>query len=232
MESPANSERQRQTQEALHSSEQRFRLLVEGVKNYAIFMLDLQGHVVSWNSGAEHIKGYREEEILGQPFSVFYTEGDIEQGHPEEELGLAATEGSYEEEGIRVRKDGSKFWANVVITALKDEANVPHGFATVTRDITERKEAEERERLLDQERAAREQVSSILESISDAFYAVDREWHFTYVNRKAEELWGRSREQLLGKNLWEEFPQEVDSEAYREIRRAAEEGVATTFEMV
>ncbi len=92
------------------------------------------------------------------------------------------------------------------------------------------RQSEERERLLAHEQAAREQVSGILESISDAFYAVDREWRFTYVNRKAEDLWGRSREQLLGKNIWEEFPQEVGSESYRQIRRAAEEGATTTFE--
>ena len=104
------------------------------------------------------------------------------------------------------------------------------GFAKVTRDITARKEAEERERLLAREQAARERATDILESISDAFYAVDKEWCFTYVNGKAEELWGRSREELLGKNIWEEFPEAVDPESYRQIRRAMEEGVTTEFE--
>ena len=144
-----NGEETRRAEKVLREGEERFRLLVKGIKNYyAIFMLDPQGRVVSWNPGAEHIKGYQEEEILGQHFSVFHTEDDVEQGHPEKELRVAATEGRYEEEGVRVRKDGSKFWAHVVITALKDEAGGLRGFAKVTRDITERKEAEDRERLL------------------------------------------------------------------------------------
>jgi PAS domain S-box-containing protein len=117
--------------------------LVQGVKDYAIFMLDPQGRVVSWNPGAERMKGYKAEEIIGEHFSRFYTEDDAQQGHPEEELRIAAAEGSYEEEGVRVRKDGTKFWAHVVITALKDEADDLRGFAKVQRDITERKQAEE-----------------------------------------------------------------------------------------
>jgi PAS domain S-box-containing protein len=218
------------TQEVLRKSEERFRLLVEGVKDYAIFMLDPEGYITTWNEGAHRIKGYEAEEIVGEHFSIFYTEEDVERAHPEEELRVAEAEGSYEEEGIRVRKDGSTFWANVLITALRDEEGELTGFAKVTRDITERKEAEERERLLAQERAARERSTDIQESISDAFYAVDGEWCLTYVNNKAEELWGRSREELLGKNVWEEFPEEVDSESYRQITRAMEQGVTTEFE--
>ena len=100
----------------------------------------------------------------------------------------------------------------------------------MTRDITERREAEEQERLLVREQAARERATDILESISDAFYAVDKEWRFTYINGKAEELWGRSREELLGKNVWEEFPEAEDPEFYRQIRRAMERGVTTELE--
>jgi PAS domain S-box-containing protein len=218
------------TQQILRESEERFRLLVEGVKEYAIFMLDPDGYITTWNEGARRIKGYEEEEIVGEHFSVFYTEEDVERSHPDEELRVAAAEGSYEEEGIRVRKDGSTFFANVLITALRDEDGELGGFAKVTRDITERKEAEERERLLAQERAAKERATDILESISDAFFAVDEGWCLTYVNGKAEELWGRPREELLGKNIWEEFPEEVGSEYYRQIRRAMEEGVTTEFE--
>jgi PAS domain S-box-containing protein len=218
------------TQEVLRQSEERFRLLVEGVKDYAIFMLDPYGHITTWNEGARRIKGYEEEEIVGEHFSIFYTEEDVERSHPEKELRIAEAEGSYEEEGIRVRKDGSTFWANVLITALRGDDDELRGYAKVTRDITARKEAEERERLLAQERAAREQATDILESISDAFYAVDGEWRLTYVNNKAEELWGRPREELLGKNVWEEFPEEVGSESYRQITRAMEEGMTTEFE--
>ena len=225
-------ESSRLTQEILRESEERFRLLVEGVKEYAIFMLDVEGRVTTWNPGARRIKGYEPEEIIGEHFSTFYTQEDVERGHPEEVLGLAAADGRYEEEGIRVRKDGSTFWADVVITALTDESGDLRGFAKVTRDITARKEAEDRERLLLREQAAREQATDILESISDAFFAVDVEWNFTYVNGKAEEFWGRSREELLGKNVWEEFPQAAGSEFYRQIEQAMEEGVTTEFETI
>jgi PAS domain S-box-containing protein len=230
--SPQNDVLLRQAEEALHRSEECFRLLVEGVKDYAIFMLDPQGNVATWNAGARRIKGYEAEEIIGEHFSVFYTDEDLERHHPEQELRVAVAEGTYEEEGLRVRKDGATFWANVVITALRDDGGNLRGFAKVTRDITERRKAAERERSLAQEHAARQQAAEILESIGDAFYAVDREWRFTYVNRKAEELWGRSREDLLGKNIWEEFPQEVGSEFHRQIERALREGVTTDFETV
>jgi PAS domain S-box-containing protein len=220
----------RRTRQILQESEERFRLLVESVKDYAIFMLDPEGYITTWNEGAQRIKGYEAGEIVGEHFSIFYTDEDVERGHPDEELRVATAEGSYEEEGLRVHKDGSTFWANVLITALWDEEGEIRGFAKVTRDTTARKEAEERERLLAEERAARERSTDILESISDAFYAVDGEWCLTYVNGKAEELWGRSRDKLLGKNVWEEFPEEVDSESYRQIRRAMEEGVTTEFE--
>jgi len=218
------------TREALRQSEERFRLLVEGVKDYAIFMLDPYGYITTWNEGARRIKGYEAEEIVGEHFSTFYTDEDVERAHPEEELRVAAAEGSYEEEGLRVRKDGSTFWASVLITALRDDDGELRGFAKVTRDVTARRQAEERERLLAQEQAALERTTDILESISDAFYAVDDGWCLTYVNNRAEELWGRSREDLLGKNVWEEFPEEVDSEAYRQITRAMEDGITTEFE--
>src|SRR5215217_374020 len=220
------------TREILRQSEERFRLLVEGVKDYAIFMLDPHGYITTWNEGARRFKGYEEEEIIGEHFSIFYTSQDIERGHPDEELRIAEAEGSYEEEGPRVRKDGSTFWASVLITALRDEEGELRGFAKVTRDITTRKEAEERERLLLREKAALERAADTLESISDAFYAVDSEWRFTYVNGKAEKLWGRSREQLLGKNIWDEFPEAVGSESYRQIKRAMDEGLTTEFETI
>jgi PAS domain S-box-containing protein len=129
-------------QESLRQSEERFRTLVEGVRDYAIFMLDPQGCVTTWNEGAERATGYSAQEIMGEHFSIFYTEEDIERAHPEEELGVAEEEGRYEEEGLRVRKDGSRFWASVVIAALRDGAGNLRGFSLVTRDITERKRAE------------------------------------------------------------------------------------------
>src|SRR6266567_7949279 len=128
--------------DALRQSEERFRLIVSNVKDYAILMLDPEGRVVSWNEGAERIKGYRAEEIIGQHFSRFYLTQDVSDGKPAFELQQTIKDGRYEDEGWRVRKDGSRFFANVVITALRDETGRLRGFGKVTRDITERKRTE------------------------------------------------------------------------------------------
>ena len=125
----------------LENSEDRFRLIIECVQDYAIFMLDPQGRISTWNLGAQRIKGYREKEILGKHFSVFYPEGDRRARKPERELEIAAKEGRLEDEGWRVRKDGSMFWANVIITALRDESGKLVGFGKVTRDVTEKMRA-------------------------------------------------------------------------------------------
>ncbi len=132
------SDRRRQD-ELLRTSEERFRLLVEGVKDYAIFMLDPSGHIVSWNLGAQKNKGYEASEIIGKHFSVFYPPEVAARGWPEQELKLALRDGRMEDEGWRVRKDGSRFWASVVITALYDASGRHRGFAKVTRDLTERR---------------------------------------------------------------------------------------------
>ena len=124
-------------------SEESFRLLVEGLKDYAIIMLDPTGHVASWNVGAARFKGYRAEEIIGKHFSCFYPTEAVQQGLPEQELKAAAKEGGFENEGWRVRKDGKRFWANVIISALRDKDGSLRGFSKVTRDLTERKQAEE-----------------------------------------------------------------------------------------
>ncbi len=133
----------KKAEEAVRDSQERFRLLVESVSDYAIYMLDTQGNVLSWNVGAERIKGYTAEEILGQHFSVFYPEEAIARGWPAEELRRAAALGRFEDEGWRVRKDGSQLWANVVITAISDEAGRLRGFSKVIRDLTERRRHEE-----------------------------------------------------------------------------------------
>ena len=140
---------QRAAEEQLRQSEERFRLLVEAVEDYAIFMLDPGGHVVSWNNGAERINGYRADEIVGQHFRVFYPPEKQQSRHPEHELRIAIREGHYEEEGWRIRKDGSQFWASVLITVVRNPAGELVGFAKVTRDITERRRvASERERTM------------------------------------------------------------------------------------
>ena len=131
-------------EDALKESEERFRLLVEGVKDYAIFMLDAEGRISTWNEGARRMNGYEVQEIIGKHFSVFYPEEDAKGGKPLEKLKVAAEKGHYEEEGLRVRKDGSTFWASVLITALRDEEGNLRGFSKVVRDITERRILEER----------------------------------------------------------------------------------------
>jgi PAS domain S-box-containing protein len=142
----------KRTGESLRRSEERFRLLVQGVQDYAIFILDPQGRVVTWNEGAERIKGYRAEEILGRQFSRFYEKGDIERGKPEQELKAAEARGRSTVEGWRVRKDGSRYWAEVTTTSIKDKEGRLVGFAKIIRDLTERKRFErdlqhERDRL-------------------------------------------------------------------------------------
>ena len=135
----------RQWEEAVRESEERFRVLVRSVKDYGIFMLDPDGRVVSWNEGARRIKGYEAEEILGKHFSTFYPPDVAASGHPTRELAMARRDGRYEEEGWRIRKDGSRFWASVVITPLFGEHGDLMGYAKVTRDLTERRLAQQRE---------------------------------------------------------------------------------------
>jgi PAS domain S-box-containing protein len=131
-------------EQELRDSRERFQLLINGVEDYAIFMLDPEGRVASWNSGAENIKGYTAEEILGRPHSVFYTAEDVKAGVPQRGLELAAEQRTYQVQGWRVRKDGHRFWAEIVITAMRDESGKLRGFSKVTRDSTFRKLAQDR----------------------------------------------------------------------------------------
>jgi len=133
----------KEAERKLRESEEGFRLMVESVGDYAIVRLDAHGCVASWNVGAQRLKGYSADEIIGQHISQFYSDEDVQRDKPANELRLAAERGRFEDEGWRVRKDGSRFWANVILTPLRDTASVLHGFVKVTRDITERKNAEE-----------------------------------------------------------------------------------------
>jgi len=167
----------RQTGPRAPQSDQ-FRLLVDTVRDYAIFLLSPDGLVMSWNAGAERIKGYAASEIIGKHFSTFYQLADARSGKPDYELRIATSQGRYEEEGWRVRKDGSLFWASVVITALRDERGEIVGFAKVTQDLSERKTAEEqRTALLDRERQARLEAEQalqqlrVIQSVTDAALA-------------------------------------------------------------
>lgn len=159
---------ERQVQERtseLRAIEERFRHLVEGTKDYAIYMLSTNGNVVSWNLGAERITGYREEEIIGRHFSCFYPEEDRRRNKHVRELEIASAEGRFEEEGYRLRKDGTQFWANVVVCALHDESGKLSGFSKVTRDITDKKQAEENFRQLLREESARKAAEEHIETI-------------------------------------------------------------------
>jgi PAS domain S-box-containing protein len=133
----------RAAEQVLRRSEEQFRLLVQGVTDYAIYMLTPNGEVSSWNPGARRIKGYEPQEIIGQHFSRFYTDEDRVAGLPVKALAIASTEGRFENEGWRIRKDGSRFWASVIIDAIRDDSGELLGFAKVTRDVTEKREAEE-----------------------------------------------------------------------------------------
>ena len=137
-----------------------FELFVKSVVDYAIFMLDTEGYIVSWNPGAQRAKGYTAEEIIGKHFSTFYTKEDLARNHPAYELMVANRDGRYEEKGWRIRKDGSRFWAHVVITAVRDHTGVLIGYGKVTRDLTEKKEQEERELDLERKRVAAETSSA------------------------------------------------------------------------
>jgi PAS domain S-box-containing protein len=180
------------TNQELALSEERFRLLVAGVKDYAIFMLDPAGRVSTWNEGAQRIKGYTSEEIIGQQFSRFYTREDIESGKPDHELKIAASEGKSEDEGWRVRKDGSQFWANVVITAVRNRNGDLLGFSKVTRDFTERKKTEEALR------ASENRFRSLFEFSPDAIVATDAEGKIAELNGQVAKFFGYERAELLG----------------------------------
>lgn len=165
------------------------------VKDYAIFMLDPHGRVSTWNAGAERIKGYKSDEILGEHFSRFYTQEDIELGKPDSELKVAAFEGRLEDEGWRVRKDGSRFWANVVITAIRDKNGELLGFSKVTRDFTERKNAEEALR------ASENRFRSLFEFSPDAIVVTNQEGKIAEVNAHVQEVFGYDRSELLGQPI-------------------------------
>ena len=193
----------RRTEAALRESEERFRLLVDGITDYAIYRLTPTGHVASWNQGAERIKGYKQDEILGRHFSCFYRPEELASGHPDRELQLAAQAGRYEEEGWRVRKDGSRFWANVVITPLRDESGALRGFSKITRDITERKAAEER--LHESE----ERHRKLFDNNPHPTWVYDRETlRFLEVNSAAVRKYGYSTAEFLAMTVKDIRPTE------------------------
>lgn len=174
----------------------RFELLVQSVTDYAIYMLDTSGHVTSWNAGARRFKGYEADEIIGEHFSRFYTAEEREQQIPRIALETAEREGRFEAEGWRVRKEGTRFWANVVIDPIRDPSGTLIGFAKVTRDLTERKAAEE------ELRASEQRFRMLVQSVTDyAIYMLDAEGHVSSWNAGAERFKGYSADEIIGEHF-------------------------------
>jgi PAS domain S-box-containing protein len=209
-------------EEALRDQQEKYRLLLDGVQDYAIFTLDPHGMVASWNAGAERIKGYKADEIIGQNFSRFYPQNDIDQGKPKAELQMAAATGRSEVEHWRVRKDGSRFWANVVITAARNSSGSLLGFSEISRDISERKETEAKYR-------------GLLEAAPDAMVVVNQDGEIVLLNVQAEKQFGYRRDELVGqkvKNIIPEgFAERLLADGLRSVEDALAQQIGTGIEL-
>jgi PAS domain S-box-containing protein len=182
--------------ESLHISEERSRLIIESLRDYAIFMLDPGGHICSWNPGAELIKGYKAREIIGQHFSKFYPQEAVVRGWPEYELEAARRDGRFEDEGWRIRKDGSRFWANVIITAVRNEAGEIAGYAKITRDLTEHRLRDEQLRL------SEESLHLLIEGVRDyAIFMIDPHGIVVTWNAGAEHIKGYKAKEIIGRHF-------------------------------
>jgi PAS domain S-box-containing protein len=200
-----------------------YQLLVEQARDYALFLLDRDGRIMSWNLGAQRLKGYAAEEIIGRHFSTFYTREAIESRWPEHELKVATAEGRFEDEGWRVRKDGSRFWANVVITALRDEHGQLLAFSKITRDLTDRKLHEEALR------QSEERFRLLVEAVVDyAIFTLDTEGVVTSWNRGAERIKGYRKDEIVGRHFSRFFlPEEIRAgKPWEELATARREGRA------
>ena len=193
----------KQVEQTLKESEERLRLLIERVRDYEIFMLDPEGHIILWNVGGERNKGYSLEEIIGKHHSIFFTRKDIGAGLPEKELSEASAEGSFEDEGWRVRKDGSMFWANVVTTAMRDSDGTLRGFSKVIRDITDRKKAE------DALRESEERYRIIAETASDVIITIDQDSVIQFVNPASQKVFGYKPAELIGQSITVLMPERL-----------------------
>jgi PAS domain S-box-containing protein len=220
-------------EETLRASEERFRLIVDAVEDYALLMLNPSGYIVSWNAGAERIKGYRTDEVIGRHFSLFYTPEDIQAGKPQKALQIARETGHYSEEGPRVRKDGTRFLADVDLRAIRDGAGELRGFVKVTRNITERRKAEQ------EVKDSRERLNTILNSSFDGVIAYDavrdesgkiRDFRFSLINPAAEKLMARSAGSVLGLSLLENFPTVVADGLFEKFSRIVEHDTPLDFE--
>ncbi|MCM2316679.1 MAG: PAS domain S-box protein, partial [Thermoanaerobaculia bacterium] len=198
---------------ALRDSEEKYRMLLYGIQDYAIFMLDPEGGIVSWNAGAERIKGYKAEQIIGRNFSCFFPESEVEMGRPQEVLGITAATGRHEEQGWRVRRDGSQFLATVTLTALRDGDGELRGFSAISRDLSESQESEARYR-------------GLLEAAPDAMVVVDQRGEIVLLNVQAENQFGYRRDELVGQQVKNIIPEGFAERLIADGLRSAADALA------
>jgi PAS domain S-box-containing protein len=201
-----------------------FNLIVENIKDYAVFMTDPAGRLVSWNPGVERLLGYTESEFVGQSGDIIFTPEDVAAGVPVKEMQSARANGAAEDKRWHRRKDDSRFWANGMMMSLKNEDGSLRGFAKVMRDETAQRLADEKLE------GTKRRVENILESITDAFFALDHDWRFIYLNPQSEQLLRRRRSELLGKIIWHEFPEAVGTRFDENYRKAVSEQSTVVFE--
>jgi PAS domain S-box-containing protein len=198
---------------SLRESEDRYRMLLDGIKDYAIFMMDPRGQILSWNAGAELMKGYRADEIIGQNFSCFFPTEDIERGRPEAMLRLTSAAGRHEEQGMRVRKDGSRFLSSLTFTALYDQAGNLRGFSEFSHDLTESKESAAKYR-------------GLLEAAPDAMVVVNQAGVIVLVNLQAEKQFGYRRDELVGQKVMNIIPEGFAERLIADATRSTAEALA------
>jgi PAS domain S-box-containing protein len=203
----------RLTEDALRESEESYRILLDGIQNYAIFMMDPRGEIVSWNAGAERIKGYTADQIIGRNFSCFFPPEDIERGRPAEILRMTAASGRHEEQGMRVRKDGSRFVASLTFTALRDSAGELRGFSEFSHDLSESKESGAKYRAL-------------LEAAPDAMVVVNQGGEIVLLNVQAEKQFGYSRDELVGQQVKNIIPEGFAERLIADGTRSAAQALA------
>jgi PAS domain S-box-containing protein len=203
----------RLVEEALRESEEQFRMLLDGVRDYAIFLMDPQGQVISWNAGAERIKGYAADEIIGRNFSCFFPPEEIEWGRPEEILRQTAARGRHSENGMRVRKDGSRFLANLIFTAMRDPAGRLRGFSEFSHDLSESKESVAKYR-------------GLLEAAPDAMVVVNQGGEIVLLNVRAEKQFGYRRDELVGQEVKSIIPEGFAERLIADGTRTAAEALA------
>jgi PAS domain S-box-containing protein len=206
-------ERRQLVEAALRECQEKYRMLLDGIQGYAIFMMDPQGQILSWNAGAERIKGYRAEEIIGHNFSCFFPPEDIERGRPEEVLRLTAASGQHEEQCMRVRKDGSRFLAGVTITALRDAAGDLQGFSEFSHDLSESEES-------------RAKYRGLLEAAPDAMVVVNQGGEIVLLNIQAEKYFGYRRDELVGQKVKNIIPEGFAERLMADGTRTAAEALA------